>query len=724
MSTTKKVLTIIFSVLIVGAFAFVLTWGIINWSKVKEGMSGNGLYTQEDIQNAFEDGYGKALADKAEYEKLINSYKDTITTQSMLVTQYKNEALALTNSNKEYQSQVDGLSEQRTALEEQVNLLNAIKADNEDRINELDGQIQALSARILELESNKSENESEITRLTERMTELQELNAQLQESNEINVRTITSLNERIAELDEQILGLSAQVQNNAMTVNTLQAKIDELQKSVDYYERFFSALDLGEQVLATFEFDGSVYDVQIVDKESVLSVEAPQSTAYVIFNGWTVNGATVNLATYKITTNTRFIADVTYKQEATFMVDNEHYTTQIVLRGEKLRIPTAPSKAGYVFDGWWLDGNLAVDFDTFTLEQNATLVAKFTKLHSVVFKYEENTMSSQTVKNGLYAQAPKAITTAYKVFRGWKVNDVTVDVENYRITEDTVFVADIMYRYAVRFVADGRTHNAQIVTKNECAVVPANPIKDNHVFVGWSIDGTNTVDVGIYAITDNVNFTAIFRVDKFTVTFMNGDAVLDTQEVLNGSYAEVPDFDAETFLGWTIDGTVVDVSTYVVLADTVFTAKYGTWTRVGENAYYVYGNSQMNSAEVHISGLKAGDKIRITAHSIKANISDTGDNSYWFNSSDGNGCYGWMYDGNGGWSGMDESENITGDFGEKELSSLTPFVSTLGCVNYEKENTFTVCISCKRDGYLTVEWDDEAGFYIEMMMLWEMYVVR
>ncbi len=55
MSTTRKVLTIIFSILIVAAFAFVLTWGIINWSKVKEGMAGNGLYTQDDVQNAYED---------------------------------------------------------------------------------------------------------------------------------------------------------------------------------------------------------------------------------------------------------------------------------------------------------------------------------------------------------------------------------------------------------------------------------------------------------------------------------------------------------------------------------------------------------------------------------------------------------------------------------------------------------------------------------------------
>ena len=52
MSTTKKVLTAIFSILIIGAFAFLLTWGIINWSKVKDGMAGNGLYTEEDIQKS------------------------------------------------------------------------------------------------------------------------------------------------------------------------------------------------------------------------------------------------------------------------------------------------------------------------------------------------------------------------------------------------------------------------------------------------------------------------------------------------------------------------------------------------------------------------------------------------------------------------------------------------------------------------------------------------
>ena len=63
---TKKVLGIIFSILFIGAFAFVLSWGIINFNKVKDGMSGTGVYTKEDLDSAYSDGYKTALSDKKE----------------------------------------------------------------------------------------------------------------------------------------------------------------------------------------------------------------------------------------------------------------------------------------------------------------------------------------------------------------------------------------------------------------------------------------------------------------------------------------------------------------------------------------------------------------------------------------------------------------------------------------------------------------------------------
>ena len=724
MSTTKKVLTIIFSILIIGVFAFLLTWGIINWSKVKDGMAGNGLYTQEDVQKSYEDGYSTALKDKEEYDKLINSYRDTITTQNDLISQYTSEATALNNSIKDYQGQVATLNEQRAALETQIETLNTIKASNETTITELNGQIAELSTQILTLQGNKDENERQIAALTEQLTNLQNLNTQLQENNALNAKTINGLNAQIASLNNQIADLTLQTQNNSSVVNALNAKIAELQKSVSYYEQYLSTLESGEQVVATFEFDGSVYNIQVVNKNSLLTVATPPSTAYVIFNGWTVDGEPIDLATYRITANTKIVADVTHKYEVNFMVDGENYHNEIVLKNANVTPPAAPTKNGYVFEGWTIDGNTPVNLTTYTVTQNVTFTAKFTKQYSVVFKYEDTTLKNETVKSGNYATAPETNSTAYKVFNGWKVNGVTVNVSEYRITADTVFVADITYKYDVKFIADGKTHNTQIIERNGKPIVPANPTKPNYVFVGWSIDGTNTVNVSNYTVTENVTFTAIFRVDKFTVTFKNGNATVATQEVQNGGYATMPTFNSDTFVGWTVDGkTVINLATYKITANTTFTAKFGTWTRLGDDMLYVYGDSTMNSVDIAVSGLKAGDKIKVTANYIKANIRDDGNNSFWYNSPDGNGCYGYEYGYDGQWQQL-QYEGDGGNAGDKELTSLAPFSATLGLVDYGTENIFTITISCKRDGYLTIEWSDNAGFYIEMMTMWELYVMR
>ena len=793
MSTTRKVLTIIFSILIVAAFAFVLTWGIINWSKVKEGMAGNGLYTQDDVQNAYEDGYNTALTDKEEYDNLINSYRDTITTQNDLISQYTSETNALNNSIKDYQGQIGTLNEQKTALQTQIDTLNTIKASNEATITDLNGQIATLNNQVLTLSANKDENERQIAQLNEQISNLQSLNNQLQETNELNTRTINGLNAQIVSLNNQISELTLQSQNNSAVVNALNVKIAELQKSVSYYEQYIAALESGEQVVATFEFDGSVYNIQVVNKNSLLTVTPPTSTAYVIFNGWTVNGEPIDLATYRITVNTKIVADVTHKYEVNFIADGENHNSQIVLKDAKVNVPTNPTKNGYVFEGWTLDGNNVVNLANYTVTQNVTFTAKFTKLYSVVFKYEDTTLKNETVKSGNYATAPTASSTAYKVFNGWKVNGVMTDVSEYRITADTVFVADITYKYDVKFMADGSTHNTQLVVKNGKPTVPSNPTKANHifvgwsldgtspidvsnyivtenvtftaifriqtytvtfkndgetlstqtiehgkyaskpsdptktnyVFVGWSIDGTNTVNVSSYAITQNVTFTAIFRIDKLTVTFKNGTTTLSTQQVQSGGYATEPTFSSDTFKGWTVDGTnIVNVATYKITANTTFTAKHGTWKLLSNEQQYVYGDSNTHSVDLQVSGLKIGDKIKITANFMQANISDDGNNSFWYNSSDGNGCYGWQFDSNE-WFALDSSGMSFDHYpGEKVLTSTTPFSATLGVVDYGTPNTFTITISCKKDGVLTVEWSDNAGFYIEMMTMWDLYVLR
>ena len=726
MSTTKKVLTIIACIVFAGILIGVSIWGFINWSKVKEGFKGSGLYTQEDIQKSYEDGFNRALSDKNEYEKLINSYKDTITTQNDLISKHTSEVAILNNTIKEYSDQLVLLTEQRDNLEIQISALNDIKKDNEKTISELNKQIESLSNQVTILQTNEVENAKQIEILTTQITSLQSINSQLQSTNELNTQTINNLNVQNTALNNQIAELTSQIQNNSSIVGTLNAKITELEKSVQYYEQYLASITQGELLMVTFEFDGSVYNVQMVNKDAIISVSTPQSTEYVIFNGWTVDGEIVDLSTYVITENTRFIADVIYKYDIKFLADGENVRSEIMLKDSKITPPEAPFKSGYVFEGWTANGFDLVNFDSYKVSQHTTFTAKYSKQYTVLFEFDGATIASQTVLGGHYAEPPNPTSTFYKVFNGWKLNGVKVDVLNYKITSDTVFVADIIYKYDVRFMVDDEQIDSILVVKNNSPNYNVTPNKTGYVFLGWSINGTDIVDISTYKVTETTTFIAVFRADKFTATFKNGDSVVDTQQVTNGGYATIPNFDTETFMGWTINGTdIINVSIYQITENTTFKAKIGTWQLLTDQQLYVYGEGR-NQEDISINGLKIGEKIKVTANLIKTNISMESD-AYFINSPDGIGCYGWVYGGNGRWCQLDQDGNAM-DGGELmddiELNSMNDFTSVMGYSDYGVENEFTISISCKRDGVLTIEWSDQAGGYIDTMTMWGLYVLR
>ena len=607
---TKKILTIIFSVIIIGIFAFLLTWGILNWSKVKEGMAGNGLYTQEDVNNAYEDGYNTALTDKDEYDNLISEYRDTITRLS-------------------------------------------------DNISQLNSEISAL---------NRANNslELQITNLTTLKEELQEQLDELSSENKENAITIAELNRQILSLNTEIETLRLQVQNHSAVVITLNKTIADLQASIEYYEQYIATLETGETVVATFEFDGKVYSIQIVPKGSTVTIANPPSTEGVIFNGWTVNGQPVTLSEYPLNANTKFVADVSYKYVVKFSVDGVVKSTQLVDKGKYAETPTSPKKANYTFKYWTLDGNLEVELDKYPITCDTTFIAKFARLYTVSFQYEDGTeIVSRRIEEGT-TTTPARITDLPEgsVLNGWKLNGYFVDVSSCVIYQDTVFVADITYSYKV--------------------------------------------------------------------TFKNGNSVISTEQVQKGATVTAPDFDSELFMGWTIDGsTIVDVSTYKILSDTVFMAKYGSWTKANLNTTTVNGKENTNSIDVAVAGLKAGDKVKVVFDSLFAKIPRSS-MSYDYNPIPGTfkDFEGFDYT-TDGWSPRFGVHDVNGTLKSLELVSNQPFTAALGYAYYisydtvrPKVNYFTLSVSCKKDGYLTIEWTDDAEFYLAEAVISALYVVR
>ena len=704
----KKIVGLIFSVLFIGAFAFVLSWGITNFNKVQEGISGTGLYNEEDLNNAYQDGYDTALTNKDEYDELINGYRDTITTLNDNISQLNSQILTLKNNNQDCQNQINNLTTTKIELEKEIVRLNENKVTNEGTIDNLNKQIVSLNSQITNLNNtinsnkttinslnnqiiglntqiaglnqtittnektisdlrvninelnseieklvkNNNENDTEINLLNSRIVSLteqivslnnqnkslletitsleneiveltdekniliientnyynaisslnnqivnlQNINTQLENTNTLHLNTIASLNTQIANLNQQISDITYQSQNNNLTISSLNSKIKELEESIQYYESYISNLENDEQVVATFEYNGSVYNIQIVNKGSTVAVSTPSDTPYLVFNGWTIDGEFVDLSSYAITQNTKIVADITYKYDVVFKVDNIVYDTQIVVKNECVDLPNIPTKTGYIFEGWSIDGvTLIENIDSLQVLNNTTYHAVFSKLYTVEFVYEDTIKSTQSVKNGMYATSVNVENTLYKVFNGWKVNGSIVDVSTYKITSDTTFVADITYKYDVVYKVDDNNYDTQIVTLNNYPTLPVNPSKEGYVFEGWSLNGVDIVNTSTIQITNNTTYYAVFT-KLYTVSFVYEDSTISVQSVKENEFAKainVNNTAYKVFNGWKVNNNFVNISNYVITQDTEFIAdityNYDVVFMVDNNIY----NSQI-----------------------------------------------------------------------------------------------------------------------------------
>lgn len=341
----------------------------------------------------------------------------------------------------------------------------------------------------------------------------------------INVNT---LNQEIALLTKSNETLKALARDNEQTINNLQTvitanndkvenlntEINALKKSIAYYEQLIANLEIDSQVVVTFEFDGKVCNFQVIDKNTTARVNDPISTEYVIFNGWTVDGQPVDLNTYQVTQNTRFIADVTYRYHISFVADNTQIASYIITDGQSLSIPTAPAKTGYAFDGWSLDGVNPIDIDSHVVTENTVFIAVFTQLHTVTFLQDDKTLATKTVRHNNYVTAPEVEIGFNKVFNGWKLINETIDLTNYPITSDLTLVAEVVsagsYFELVTFGGDNKLSTPRSVWTdgiNTYYSSYSNQYVLNKATMTWEPKTWNgyTPHTGYYIWTDGTN---------------------------------------------------------------------------------------------------------------------------------------------------------------------------------------------------------------------------
>lgn len=203
-------------------------------------------------------------------------------------------------------------------------------------------------------------------------------------------------------------------------------------------------------------------------------------------------------------------------------------------KGDDATAPEEPERTDYLFTGW--------DKDFTNVTSDLTVRAEYEiQKFSVVFKDGDRIISEQEVSYEDSAKVPANPTRPEEEWGSWRFTGWSGNYTN--ITKDEVVTAQFekaVNQYEVLFYdAEGNVISRQTVAHGEDAEEPEVPEKEptaqyNYTFTGWSADTEG--------ITGDTAFYPVYEAEtrSYTVTFMNGSTVLETQTVEYGDAATAP----------------------------------------------------------------------------------------------------------------------------------------------------------------------------------------
>ena len=190
--------------------------------------------------------------------------------------------------------------------------------------------------------------------------------------------------------------------------------------------------------------------------------------------------------------------------------------SQTVTEGGKASKPSNPTRNGYTFVGWTLNGSI-YDFNS-AVNKNITLVAKWNEnakeKYTVTFNSDGGTtVSSQTVTEGGKVSRPADPTKSGYNFGGWTLNGVSYDFNSIVSGNITLTAKWIQKSYIVKVAPVDQYSPDRILTVYEDGnQISVSAIKYNGVTL---CSGSNMV----------VNMYEISGVNTLTVVLTNGSSV-------------------------------------------------------------------------------------------------------------------------------------------------------------------------------------------------------
>ena len=327
------------------------------------------------------------------------------------------------------------------------------------------------------------------------------------------------------------------------------------------------ATPIEKEITITFVAD-TTSTVKIKANSKVVEPKVPIKEGYT-FDGWYLNNSSkkFNFDTI-ITDNMTLYAKFTINEyTVSFNTFSEStIESKTVKYNKTITAPTAPTKEGYIFDGWYSDENFVNKFNFNTpITSNTTLYAKWNALQfNVTFNTNGgNTINPlvvdyNTVLNSLEVPTKKGYT-----FEGWYTNSRLTSKYNHTpLTANiTLYAKWKINEYTVSFNVNGNI-TTQKVNYNQKVTKPTDPSITNGNFAGWYTDNTyNTLFNFDTLITANITLYAKIST-KPIATFYVDNAIYDYVEADSNNKILKPTDPTKTgytFINWYKESTLTNV---------------------------------------------------------------------------------------------------------------------------------------------------------------------
>jgi uncharacterized repeat protein (TIGR02543 family) len=277
-------------------------------------------------------------------------------------------------------------------------------------------------------------------------------------------------------------------------------------------------------------------------------------------------------------------------------------------------LPTAPTRAGYTFEGWntKVDGTGTSFTAATTVTANITVYARWTKLSTYTVTFNKNggdTEADPPTKQvaspaTTVGSLPTAPTRAGHTFAGWNTQAsgagtpfaaTTTVTANITVYAQWIVLPPPGTTYTVTFDKNGGGAEAIPQTKQVVSpattvgTLPTAPTRMGHTFAGWNTQasGAGTSFTAATTVTGNITVYARWNPVTYTVTFhKNGggtEASPQTKQVVFpattvGTLPAAPTRAGHSFAGW---NTLQSGSGTPFTAATTVTANiivYARWT--------------------------------------------------------------------------------------------------------------------------------------------------